>query len=103
LAVAPVEAQLDALAALGLLPHDHATALQQGWEFLQRLSSRVRVVENRAVSDLDEERGDLDALARALGYPPTGRPGGARRALLADYHRHTNAVRAAYDAVMRSD
>ena len=79
---------------------EHASALHlwllDGWSFLQRLSSRLRIVENRSISELDVERADLDTLARQLQYPETGREGGPSRALLKDYDAHTEAVRAVY-------
>jgi glutamate-ammonia-ligase adenylyltransferase len=90
--------QLDQLAEFGLLEADEHRVLRNGWEFLQRLSSRLRIVDNRSISDLDEERGDLEALALTLGYQSAQRSGGARRALLADYERHTRAIRAVYAA-----
>lgn len=90
--------QIGALAAIGALPREQADALRHGWEFLQRLSSRLRIVENRSISDLDEERGDLESLARALGYTSPQRSGGARRALLDDYRKHTNVIRDVYES-----
>lgn len=95
LAVDRVEVQIERLSELGLLSEEDCTMLSEGWEFLQTLGSRLRIVENRSISDLDEERGDLDGVARLLGYGVAGR-GGARRALLQDYRRHTNAIRAVY-------
>jgi glutamate-ammonia-ligase adenylyltransferase len=94
------EAHLRRLAALGALAPGAADALERGWEFLQRLSSRLRLVENRSISDLDARRGDLDTIARHLGYPAGAREGAAGRALLADYRRHTEAVRGVYRAVI---
>lgn len=90
------ERQIDKLADAGVLSAAHAQVLRDGWEFLERLASRLRVVENRSISDLDEERGDLDGLARRLGYSGGTRESSARRALLDDYARHTRAIRAAY-------
>jgi glutamine synthetase adenylyltransferase len=98
--VATVPAQLASLQRLGLLDRQDEQTLREGWTFLQRLSRRLRIVENRSISDLDEERGDLDALARGLGYPAGQRAGGARRALLDDYRRHTAAIRAVYGSVL---
>jgi glutamate-ammonia-ligase adenylyltransferase len=98
--VAPVSEQVERLRRLGLLAADDANALQRGWKFLHRMSSRLRVVENRSISDLDEERGDLDGLARRLGYTSPQRAGGARRALLEDYRQHTGAIRAVYARVL---
>ena len=95
-----IAAHLGRLARLGLLAPDDADVLQRGWQFLHRLSSRLRIVENRSISDLDEERGDLDALARRLGYSAGQRAGGARRALLEDYRRHTVDIRVVYSRVL---
>ena len=78
----------------------HAVHDAAAWEFLERLASRLRVVENRSISDLDEERGDLDGLARRLGYPAGARESSARRAMQADYTRHTDAIRRAYLEVL---
>ena len=94
------ERMIDELLALGLLTTAQACALRDGWEFLERLASRLRVVENRSISDLDEERGDLDGLARRLGYPAGSRESSARRAQQADYARHTDAIRDAYLEVL---
>ncbi len=99
-AVGTIADHLDRLEHLGLLAADDARALREGWEFLQLLSSRLRIVQNRSISDLDEERGDLDALARQLDYPPSQRAGGPRRALLDDYRRRTGAIRAVYLKVL---
>ncbi|MCG8588549.1 MAG: hypothetical protein MJE66_04595 [Proteobacteria bacterium] len=96
--LAPVrmEQTIEALERVGALAADAAGTLRAGWLFFRALGSRLRIAENRSISDLDEERGDLDSLARSLGYSGTGREGGERRALLADYRRHTEAVRSAY-------
>jgi glutamate-ammonia-ligase adenylyltransferase len=101
--VEPVVKQLDRLQRRGFLEESDAEALRQGWKFLQRLSSRLRVVENRSISDLDEERGDLEALALGLGYESPQRTGGARRALLDEYRRHTAAIRDAYVKILGVD
>jgi glutamate-ammonia-ligase adenylyltransferase len=95
-----LELQVERLAALGLLEEEAARAVLEGWEFLQRLSSALRVVENRSISDLDTERGDLDSLARRLGYDTTSREGGSRRALLNDYLMHTGQIRAVYTKLL---
>jgi glutamate-ammonia-ligase adenylyltransferase len=94
------ERVLAKLAAAGALSNEHARTLTEGWEFLERLASRLRIVENRSISDLDAERGDLDGLARRLGYKAGAREASARRALLDDYARHTTAIRRAYDAIL---
>lgn len=101
--VVRVETQLDRLRALELLGADDHAVLSAGWAFLQRLASRLRIVENRSISDLDSERGDLEALALRLGYPADSREGGARRALLGDYRRTTEAIRTVYDRIMATE
>ncbi len=99
--VGRVETQLERLAFLGLLAPQAAATLGAGWEFLQQLSSRLRVVENRSITELDSERGDLEGLARRLGYAATGRDRSARRAFLADYQRHTEEIRCLYEEILR--
>ena len=102
LEVIPTELHLERLAELELLDSDAAGVLRDGWRFLGLLSSRLRIVDNRSISDLDRERGDLESLARSLGYTSPGREGGARRALLTDYERHTSAIRAEYQKVFQN-
>ncbi|HTY16233.1 MAG TPA: hypothetical protein VMH82_00755 [Myxococcota bacterium] len=96
------ERQIARLDALGLLAPARARDLAEGWEFLQRLSSALRIVENRSIADLDTEHGDLDALARRLGYAAGARESSPRNALLRDYERHTEAIRSAYLAVLEA-
>jgi len=98
--VASIVTQIGHLERLELLSEPDAQVLREGWDFLRRLSSRLRIVANRSISDLDEERGDLDTLARGLGYSEPQRAGGARRALLDDYRRHTGGIRDVYLRVL---
>ena len=100
--VETTETQLARLADAGRLPRQSAEALRDGWRFLRRLGSRLRIVDNRSISDLDEERGDLEGLARRLGYTSPGREGGARRALLAEYAQHTETIRREYHRLFDS-
>ena len=99
---APIAVQLDRIGVLGLLPAEQVAALREGWEFLKRLSSRLRIVENRSISDLSEERSDLESVGRALGYAPSPRTGSVRLRLLDDYRRHTEAIRRVYQDVLGS-
>jgi glutamate-ammonia-ligase adenylyltransferase len=85
--------------ALGLLDPEQGRVLREGWAFLQRLASRLRIVENRSISELDEQRAELEAVTRSLGYPDSIR-GGGRRALLDDYRRHTEGIRRVYLEVL---
>jgi glutamate-ammonia-ligase adenylyltransferase len=97
---APIATQLERIGTLGLLPKEQVAVLQEGWEFLKRLSSRLRIVENRSISDLSEERSDLESVGRALGYAPSLRTGSVRPPLLDDYRRHTEAIRRVYRDVL---
>ena len=99
--VGRVETQLERLASLNLLAPAAVATLGTGWEFLQQLASRLRVVENRSITELDSERGDLEGLARRLGYTANGRDRSERRALLADYQRHTEEIRRVYEEILR--
>jgi glutamate-ammonia-ligase adenylyltransferase len=99
LAVERTEATLDRLSRAGLLAAETAAALRNGFAFLQRLASRLRILENRSISDLDASHAGLDAIARRLGYGGP-REASARSALLRDYASHTEAIRRAYLAVL---
>jgi glutamate-ammonia-ligase adenylyltransferase len=103
LTVDRLEVHLARLHALGILDADTTRRLHEGWNFLQRLGNRLRIVENRSISDLDAERGDLDGLARSLGYLSSGREAGARHTLLGDYHRNTESIRSIYSEVLGVD
>ena len=96
LEVSRTDALIDRLEALDLLSSDRARVLRAGWDFLQRLASRLRIVENRSISDLDERKSELDSVTRALGYGGSGRVEAARHQLLDDYRRHTEAIRRVY-------
>ena len=91
------------LERLELIEPDCAQILKEGWAFLQDLGSRLRVVENRSISSLDVDKGDLDTLARQLGYDDEGSEGSARRALHRDYKDITENIRSVYLEVMGLD
>jgi glutamate-ammonia-ligase adenylyltransferase len=96
---APIDSQRIKLAELGLINADCARILKDGWSFLQELGSRLRIVENRSISSLDVDRGDLDTLARHLGYNDDGE-GTTSRALQKDYGEVTESIRSVYLEVM---
>ncbi|MCB0218802.1 MAG: hypothetical protein KDH09_03850, partial [Chrysiogenetes bacterium] len=96
----PTARVIEELAALGLLGEKDAAALGKGWQFLKRLSSRLRVVENRSISDFDQETGDLTGLALRMGYDKGQRDATVRRKLLEDYRRQTEAIREVYLRVL---
>ena len=82
-----------------LLAERDAGVLVAGWAFLQRLSSRLRIVENRSISDFDETQGTLESLAGQMGYPASA--GGGRKSFLRDYREHTDAIRGVYDRILK--
>jgi glutamate-ammonia-ligase adenylyltransferase len=94
--VATLDTQRKNLMRLGLIDEASAQTLEEGWRFLQELGSRLRIVENRSISNLDVEHSDLETLARQLDYDETGGEGSARRALRSDYKAITERVRASY-------
>ncbi len=100
LAVERTETTLERLTAHGFLAAASAATLREGWDFLQRLASRLRIVENRSISEVDAGSSELDAVARRLGYVAGAREASARAALLRDYNRHTEAIRQAYLTIL---
>jgi glutamate-ammonia-ligase adenylyltransferase len=100
LGVERVERSIARLARSGHLATEPAVVLAAGWTFLQSLSGRLRLVDNRSIADLDAERGDLEGIARHLGFPTGEREGDARRALFRAYEEHSERIRAVYRSVL---
>jgi glutamate-ammonia-ligase adenylyltransferase len=91
-------AVLPALAALevaGVLPAAEARTLREGYTFLRRLESRLRLERNEAAEAVEGDAGGLLALARQLAYGGTDAE--AVAALEADLARHRDAIRAVYE------
>jgi glutamate-ammonia-ligase adenylyltransferase len=88
---------LEAGARAGLLAERDAEHLGDSYRFLRNVQNRLRVLSDRDTSSLPKDPSRLDRLARRLGYEAGDglSPGGR---FLADYHRHTERVRAIYDA-----
>jgi glutamate-ammonia-ligase adenylyltransferase len=87
------EDALDALRAEDLLDAEHHRTLLDGYRFLRRVESRLRIERDQAVHALDPGDPKLAALARRLGY---GAPDAATR-LLQDLATARDKVRAVYD------
>ncbi len=83
---------LDSLAASGVLPVDDATALRDGYSFLRLVEARLRIVTDRALTEIPESADDQAKLAYRLGFATTSD-------FLAAFRRATASVRAAYLAV----
>jgi glutamate-ammonia-ligase adenylyltransferase len=90
---------LAACVSTGLLSPEGGAALAQGYRFLRRLESRLRIVRDRPSDLLPRSGRELSLLARRLGYA------GARagHALLDDHRRATEAVHAAFLEVLGAE
>jgi [glutamine synthetase] adenylyltransferase / [glutamine synthetase]-adenylyl-L-tyrosine phosphorylase len=87
------EDALDALREEGLLAERHHGVLLDGYRFLRRVESRLRIEQDQAVHALDPGDRKLAALARRLGYDG---PDAAER-LLHDVASARDRIRAVYD------
>lgn len=92
------------LALQRLSEHDwltakHRDALLQGYDFLKRMESRLRVFDMKAVSSIPREASQLVILARGMGY---GQDDGtaAGEALLRDYLDTTARIRGIFDEIV---
>jgi glutamate-ammonia-ligase adenylyltransferase len=86
---------LRALKNEGLLSEADHTVLRRGYKFLRRLENKLRLVHDQSINELSGERAYLVKLARRLGYPEhVKRPD---EALMEDYRRVTENIRAVFD------
>jgi [glutamine synthetase] adenylyltransferase / [glutamine synthetase]-adenylyl-L-tyrosine phosphorylase len=86
------EDALDALRAAGLLDEQHHRDLVEGYRFLRRVESRLRIERDQAVDTLDRRDAKVAALARGLGYE--GDDAAAR--LLGDLESTRETIRRIY-------
>jgi glutamate-ammonia-ligase adenylyltransferase len=77
---------LEALHAAGLLNAEEFAALRDGYDFLRRVQSRLRIVHNRSVDEAPHDPDQLDKLARRLGFESGGR-------FMAELEKHTKQIR----------
>lgn len=90
---------LHRLAGLTLLADADYEVLVRAYIFLRNLEHRLQILHDRQTHTLPESPGELATLARRMGYQPPEHPDPAA-SLLAEYERHTSAVRALYDAFL---
>ena len=91
---------LHRLAGQGFLADVDYEALVRAYTFLRRLEHRLQIIHDRQTHTLPDDPQELVGLGRRMGYhPPEHSDAGA--ALLADYERHTTAVRTLYDSFLR--
>jgi glutamate-ammonia-ligase adenylyltransferase len=83
---------LDALRAAGHLSAEEHADLRAGYDFLRLVEGRLRVVTNRALTDLPESAEDREKLARRLVFESAER-------FLAEWERQRRRVRERFRAV----
>jgi glutamate-ammonia-ligase adenylyltransferase len=93
------ESALDALERHGYLAPEHASTLREGYRMLRQIEQRARVHQGSSDAILEEGSPGLGLLARRVGMRD-GPRASASQALLARYVELTDAVRAAYIAVL---
>jgi glutamate-ammonia-ligase adenylyltransferase len=81
----------------GLLREADYLALSEGYDFLRRVELRLRIVHDYTIVHLPDGGPALAQLARRMGF---GGPEAGQR-FLAEYARVTDAVRQAFDGVVR--
>lgn len=90
---------LKAIRSEGLIEEQDFEPLLHGYKFLRRLENRLRIIHDYSMNDLGGPQDYLDKLARRLGgYDPKLRHPG--NALLAEYEKTTEAVRAVYQKIL---
>lgn len=85
----------------GLLPPPVAQSLREAYSFLRRVESALRIVDDRSINAIPDNRADQRRLAKRLGYQDAGRSR-AEDAMLADIQACTSRVRTLYDQLMQS-
>jgi glutamate-ammonia-ligase adenylyltransferase len=90
---------IEALAAAGYLPAEHAETLRDGYAFLRKLEQRIRVLHGTPAQLLEESAPGLFPLARRMGIRDR-RGSEAAAELLARYREVTDRVRASYEAIV---
>jgi glutamate-ammonia-ligase adenylyltransferase len=84
---------LAALQAVGRLDEAESATLRAGYDFLARVQGRLRIVHNRSLNAIPESAGEVEKLARRLGFESGGR-------FLSELERHTTRVRELFLALV---
>lgn len=91
---------LHRLAGQGLIADADYETLVRAYSFLRILEHRLQILHDRQTHTLPESSRDLSTLARRMGYLPPDHPDPVA-SLLAEYERHTGAVRSLYDTFLQ--
>ncbi len=87
---------LDALQRCSILPAAVCSDLREAYSFLRTVEGRLRLIQNRAISELPGRPEDLLGLARRLNYQADG-PDEAVATFVADAARHRARTRAIFE------
>ncbi len=93
----------DALASLrknGLITSADHTKLRASYDFLREVEARLRIVQNRSISDWPVRQDELIRLARRLGYDAPD-PSDAVKSLLDDAAGHRARARTLFHQILR--
>ena len=87
-------------------PHHHARAcyaeLRDAYEFLRTVEGRLRLIHNRSVSELPENRGEIERLARRLS-DESAEPARAVESFLAEAESKTRRTREIFEQIVVAD
>ncbi len=87
------------LRRLGIVSSQTHTALRDAYDFLRTVEGRLRLIYNRSVDELPDNRFELERLARRLNYEASD-PVSLVEQFLADAARHTTGARALFDQIV---
>lgn len=89
---------IDGIRSVGLISDDEHNALRQGYTFLRRVQSRLRIFQNRAIDELPEVPDELEKLARRIGLDhPSDQPALPR--MLEELDKHIGRIRSLYSVL----
>jgi glutamate-ammonia-ligase adenylyltransferase len=83
-----------------LVRAEDAQTLREGYCFLRRVESALRIVDDRSINRIPETPAELRRLARRLGYQDRGQDR-AEAALLAEVQARTSQVRTLYQRLVQ--
>ena len=92
LRIKPTLPAMARLVETGHLEETTRQQLEESYRFLRQVEHRIQMVNDRQTHDLPEQVGEMDRIAKFMGYPDSP-------AFAASFLRHVEIVRANYQAV----
>jgi glutamate-ammonia-ligase adenylyltransferase len=92
---------LRALRRERLLGREESDSLIADYRFLRRIESRMRIMSDQASSELTKDPGNLQSLARRMGYGGQGEAAGQQ--LLRDYEALAKRIRKHYEDIVSAN